>query len=209
MLFRSAGKATLVPSSLPISDQAAMLEVHFGLMQTFLQQQMRVLDLMQTRGQQVHESETQSSLALAQEDKKYVLLGKLIEKDARKASWLREVTLETEPYLLHHAFGGYPSLRDITKTELPVIPFTFSMETTIEAALDLVAKPCVVQRVYDIRALQWFVYLGKPFGIDIKAQLLNDNTVLCRIYNIVDGQKNLSFESKVEINTQQIGRAHV
>ena len=106
--------------------------------------------------------------------------------------------------MLHHAFGGYPSLRDITKTALPVIPFTFSMETTIEAALDLVAKPCVVQRVYDIRALQWFVYLGKPFGIDIKAQLLNDNTVLCRIYNIVDGQKNLSFESKVEINTQPI-----
>jgi len=173
-------------------EQAAMLKIHFNLMQEFLLQQKRVMRLMQQLAEQSPDQK---------EYKRTVspFLGELVSQDAKKASWVREVTLEKEPYLLDHGFGGLPSLIDKTKVALPIIPFTFSMETAVEAAVALAGTACVVQRVYDVRALRWFVYLGKPLKLEIQAQFLSETVIFCRVYNVVSGQKRLSFESKVEI----------
>jgi len=177
------------------AEKALMLQVHFDLMQSFLEQQTRVMTLLnglQQDSQPLKQSNQEKPIA--------PMLGIIVSRDAGKAFWQREVRLEKETYLLDHTFGGFPSLRDKHKTALPVIPFTFSMETIVEAAVELAGEGYVVQRVFDVRALHWFVYLGQPLMLDIQAQFLNEYIILCRIFNLQGGKRKLSFESKVEVS---------
>ncbi|MBL4653744.1 MAG: acyltransferase domain-containing protein [Flavobacteriales bacterium] len=185
-------KISQVKAKQKVLDQTALLHGHFDLMQIFLQQQSRIMNLLP----KISQSKQEDSRA-------YFLLGEQLTCDTKQSRWVREVTLEKEPYLLHHTFGGFSSLRDKSRTALPVIPFTFSLETIVEAAVTLMGESCEVKRIYDLRALSWFVYLRHPISLDIQAQILHDNVVLCRIFNVVNGKRKLSFESKVEFGNKE------
>ncbi len=178
------------------TTHAQLLSTHFALMQDFLQQQVRIME-------QVKQYSKTTLTHQQPSQKTWSLLGKLIEQDKKKARWSREVTVDQEPYLLHHAFGGQPSLFAPELSALPVIPFTFSMEATAESALALAGQGWVIQRIFDVRALSWFVLIEQSVNLEIQAQYLDKQHILCRIFNTTHGQKRLSFESKIELAWQK------
>jgi len=186
------------PSNQPLLDSkfhAQALQEHFDLMQTFLQQQQRVMGLLLGQAQTTASPEHVEERA----EQNFIMLGETVENNSQKGVWRRTVTLESEPYLLDHAFGGEPSIRQSGHSALPVIPFTFSMETVAEAASALVGDGWFIQKLYDIRALNWFIFVGQPLQLEIQAQRLDDTHLLCRIFNTSGEKRRLSFECKVEV----------
>lgn len=170
-------KATLSPPSCNERNQIATdipepqpaIQQHFHLMQEFLASQERIAATLFKSCRPAH---------------RFPCLGKIVERSDRHLYSVYRVTLERDIYLHDHTLGAPLSAYHRDLLPLPVIPFTLSLETIVEAAVCLAGGDRVAMAVEEVQGHRWLALDGGELRLGIDARVIsktNENVTAVRV----------------------------
>ncbi len=185
--------------------RSVLLQLHFALMNDFLESQRRVLS---AAAASLCEPEAAlSEHAHASSGKKTArpapMLGKILEHDGRRLYAERLISIENDTFLLNHMLGRSISRRQPELHALPIVPFTMTMEIIAEAALSLVGSGRVIA-LSDMRGFRWLAADRGRLRIGVEAEALSSlgggAAVRVRVFELdAAAQRSLAFEGTVHL----------
>ena len=160
------------PPAAPEDPRTAWIQSHFALMQQFLENQQRVLAVATGGAPAGAAAPATAALqpatpAAADHPDPFPLLGEVVEESAEQLVIRRVCTMAKDPYLADHTLGGQPSLHDGTLLPLPIVPFTFSMETLAEAAKRMAGEGARFVGIDNARGSRWLALEGESLALRI------------------------------------------
>ena len=173
-----------------VDPRTAMLQGHFALMKQFLDQQQRLFSSTLSLGTGVIEPGKGDN---------YPMLGRILEQTDALLLAERRFTVEDDPFLADHVFGGPISDRQPGLTALPVLPFAASMEILAQGARKLAGKG-VVSELLDVRGSRWLTLDQGELTLGIRVERTADNdTFIGRLFQRDEGGAVLVFEARLRV----------
>jgi hypothetical protein len=176
-----------------------IVEGHFDLMRHFLDGQQRIHKRLMSSLVPKAVAKDLTSVKPNHQDAPWPLLGPAAEIRSDQLTTKRTFTLESDPFLRHHAFGQCAADGDAARG-LPVIPFTFGMEMVAEAACRLAGWSGASLTLHDLRAQRWLAVDNDALTVEVAACLMHSpagQKVHVRIFEISSsdgGGRSLAFE---------------
>ncbi|MDC3957712.1 acyltransferase domain-containing protein [Polyangium jinanense] len=203
-----AAPAYVPEASLHMASQ--LMQAHGALARDFLDHQQRTLEIFLAAmragaGPLAHaaampEVQPAEPAPVVEAPGAFPLLGTMILRDERSLVSRRTLSIETDPFLVHHAFGGRLGKHGAEPVGLPVVPLVFSMEIVAEAARALLGHDATGLVLTEVRGSRWLALDRGQLEVEIRAER-DEAGVRVRIFDRTIGTIQggmLAFEGRAQ-----------